>query len=241
MPERPIRVLIADDEPLARRGVRQLLAPFPRFTVVGECVDGREVLRALDQLRPDVVFLDVQMPEVDGLEVVRRRSPERMPAVVIVTAYDEYAVSAFEAEAVDYLVKPVSEARFARAVRRLVKHVGTGERLPDATILVRTKNGTRVFLPHEIDWIEAADYYARIWVGARSYLVREALDRLERRVRPHGFLRAHRSALIRVSAVRALQPRPDGRLVAVLDSGAVVPISRRRRPALRAAIRHDPR
>src|SRR5262245_32716791 len=115
--------LIADDEPAARRGVRQLLAPFPEFTVVGECRNGAEVLAALDSLRPDVVFLDVQMPGIDGFEVIRRRTPDRMPAVVFLTAYDEFAIKAFEAQALDYLVKPVSEARFAATIKRLTRQL----------------------------------------------------------------------------------------------------------------------
>ena len=108
-------------------GVRQLLAAFPEFTVVGECRDGREVLAALDVLKPDVLFLDIQMPEIDGFEVIRRRTPERMPAVVFLTAYDQFAIRAFDAEAHDYLVKPVSEARFAATIKRLVKRLGSGD------------------------------------------------------------------------------------------------------------------
>src|SRR6185295_19840262 len=116
-------VLVADDEPAARRGVRQLLAAFPEFAVIGECRNGAEVLTALDTTRADVVFLDVQMPGIDGFEVIRRRTPERMPAVVFLTAYDEFALKAFDAQAVDYLVKPVSEARFAVTMRRLSRQL----------------------------------------------------------------------------------------------------------------------
>src|SRR5713226_2397206 len=115
--------LIADDEPAARRGVRQLLAAFPVFGVVGECRNGAEVLASLDVVRPDVVFLDVQMPGIDGFEVIRRRTPERMPAVVFLTAYDQFAIRAFEAQAFDYLVKPVSEARFAATMKRLTRQL----------------------------------------------------------------------------------------------------------------------
>src|SRR5882724_2597762 len=117
------RALIADDEPAARRGVRQLLAAFPDFAIVGECRDGAEVLASLDRLSPDVVFLDIQMPGVDGFEVIRRRTPERMPAVVFLTAYDQFAIRAFEAQALDYLVKPVTEARFAATIKRLVRQL----------------------------------------------------------------------------------------------------------------------
>ncbi|MGH7577275.1 MAG: LytR/AlgR family response regulator transcription factor, partial [Longimicrobiales bacterium] len=117
----PWRVLIADDEPAARRGVKQLLAAFPEFVVVGECRDGAEVLASLDALRPHVIFLDVQMPGIDGFEVIRRRTPENMPVVVFLTAYDQFALRAFDAQALDYLVKPVAQARFAATMRRLTR------------------------------------------------------------------------------------------------------------------------
>src|SRR5437016_7987803 len=120
--------LIADDEPAARRGVRQLLAAFPEFRVAGECRDGADVLAKLDTLRPDVVFLDIQMPGIDGFEVIRRRTPERMPAVIFLTAYDQFAIGAFEAEALDYLVKPVTEARCAATMKRLTKQLRAGAR-----------------------------------------------------------------------------------------------------------------
>src|SRR5437879_6229868 len=120
------RVLVADDEPAARRGVRQLLAAFPEFTVVGEYRNGAEVLSSLDGMRPDVIFLDVQMPGIDGFEVIRRRTAERMPPVVFLTAYDQFAIQAFDAQALDYLVKPLSEARFAATMHRLERQLRTG-------------------------------------------------------------------------------------------------------------------
>ena len=232
-------VLVADDEPAARRGVRQLLAGFPEFTVVGECRDGREVLAALDVVQPDVLFLDIQMPEIDGFEVIRRRTPERMPAVVFLTAYDQFAIRAFDAEAHDYLVKPVSEARFAATIRRLVKRLGSadGAHSREPGIVVSSPRGAKVLPLREIDWIEAADNYARLWMGGRSFLLRESLDQLERRVRGHGFARAHRQALVRIAGVRALTTGQDGELMAVLACGASVPVSRRRRAAFAAAVR----
>ena len=232
-----ITVLVADDEPAARRGVRQLLAPFPDFVVVGECRDGREVLAALDVLKPDVVFLDVQMPEIDGFEVIRRRTAARMPAVVFLTAYDQFAIRAFEAEAYDYLVKPVSEARFAATIKRLVKRLRSGDAaVKDEAIVVTSARGATVLRLREIDWIEAADNYARLWVGGRSYLLRESLGELERRVGVHGFVRAHRQALVRVGGVRALRAEA-GETIAVLACGTRVPVSRRRRAAFSAAVR----
>ena len=242
----PFTVLVADDEPAARRGVRQLLSAFSEFVVVGECRDGREVLAALDALKPDVIFLDIQMPEIDGFEVIRRRTPGRMPAVVFLTAYDQFAVKAFDAEAHDYLVKPVSEARFAATVKRLAKRLGSsdGAAARDQAIVVSTARGAVVLRLDEIDWIEAADNYARVWAGGRSYLLRESLGELERRVGAHGFARAHRQALVRIGGVRALhleEPQDRSRtapaLIAVLTCGTKVPISRRRRAAFSAAVR----
>jgi two-component system LytT family response regulator len=235
-------VLVADDEPAARRGVRQLLAAFPDFAVVGECRDGREVLAALDRWTPDVLFLDIQMPEIDGFEVIRRRTPERMPAVVFLTAYDQHALRAFDAEAHDYLVKPVSESRFAATIKRLARRLDSGSPRAAASergIVVSTARGATVLRLREIDWIEAADNYARVWAGGRSYLLRESLDQLERRVGAQGFARAHRQALVRLDGVRTLRTAPA--FVAVLACGASIPVSRRRRAAFSAAVRSSHR
>jgi two-component system LytT family response regulator len=230
-------VAIADDEPAARRGVRQLLAPFSDFIIVAECRDGREVLSALETMRPDVLFLDIQMPEINGFEVIRRRTPDRMPAVVFLTAYDQFAIRAFEAEALDYLVKPVSEQRFAATIKRLTRALGARGAERQESIVVATARGALVLPLREIDWIEAADYYARLWVGQRSYLLRESLAQLERRVSAHGFVRAHRQALVRLDGVRALLTTEAGDTTAVLMSGARVPVSRRRRAAFAAAVK----
>jgi two-component system LytT family response regulator len=231
-------VLLADDEPAARRGVRQLLGAFPEFAVVGECRDGAEVLAALDLLRPDVVFLDVQMPGIDGFEVIRQRTPERMPAVVFLTAYDQFAIRAFEAQALDYLLKPVGETRFAATMKRLKRQLRAAAPPPrEKGIAVSTSRGVTVVAIREIDWIEAADNYARIWTGGRSYLLREPLRRLEGRIRAHGFVRAHRRALVRVGSVRELTWTAASELVAVLGCGVRIPISRRRRSAFVVAVR----
>jgi two-component system, LytTR family, response regulator len=240
------RALVADDEPAARRGVRQMLSAFPEFTIVGECRNGDEVLAALDRLTPDVVFLDVQMPGADGFEVIRRRTPDRMPAVVFLTAFDQFAIRAFEAQALDYLVKPVSEARFAATMKRLTRQLRV---LSEASthrvegparepgVVVTTSRGATVLPLHEIDWIEAADNYARLWTAGRSYLIRQPLQQLEKRVRAHGFARAHRRALVRLGGVRELVASRNGGLVAVLADGVRIEISRRRRAAFAAALR----
>jgi two-component system LytT family response regulator len=233
-------VLVADDEPAARRGVRQLLASFPEFTIVGECRNGEEVLASLDSLHPHVVFLDVQMPGIDGFDVIRRRTPERMPTVVFLTAYDEFALQAFEAQALDYLVKPVSEARFAATMKRLTKQLRAASRPEDERLVVSNARGVTIVSISEVEWIEAEDNYARVWTSdGRSYLRRESLRDLEHRIRRHGFLRAHRRALVRVAGVRELQSTRTGAVVAVLSSGASITVSRRLRAQFAAAVREQ--
>jgi two-component system LytT family response regulator len=231
-------VLIADDEPAARRGVRQLLAPYAEFTVCGEARNGSETLTALDASRPDLLFLDVQMPGIDGFEVIRRRTPERMPIVIFLTAYDQFAVKAFEAQALDYLVKPVTEARFAAAIKRVTKPLRSADHAPpDQAIVVTTSKGATVLRARDIDWIESSDNYARLWTGGRSYLLRQSMRDLERRVGRHGFIRAHRRALVRIAAVKELVTTTNGGLVAKLQNGATIPVSRRLRAAFTSAIR----
>ena len=161
-----------------------------------------------------------------------------MPAVVFLTAYDQFAIRAFDAEAQDYLVKPVSEARFAATIDRLARRLRSGEAgTREPALIVSTTRGAVVLPLREIDWIEAADNYARVWTGGKSYLLREALSDLEVRVTPHGFVRAHRQALVRLEGVRAVSATDGGELVAQLASGARVRVSRRRRAAFSAALK----
>ena len=231
-------VLIADDEPAARRGVRQLLAPYPDFTVCGEARDGAEVLIALDVSQPDLLFLDVQMPGIDGFEVIRRRTPQRMPIIVFLTAYDQFAVRAFESQALDYLVKPVTEARFASTIERVVRQLRSAKSArADVPIVVTTGKGATILRARDIDWIEASDNYTRLWTGGHSYLLRQSMRELERRVGAQGFVRAHRRALVRIAAVKELTTTASSGLVARLHSGAAIPVSRRLRAAFTAAIR----
>lgn len=232
------RALIADDEPAARRGVRQLLAAFPQFAVAGECRNGAEVLAALDVSAPDLVFLDIQIPDIDGFEVIRLRTTDRMPTVVFLTAFDQFAIRAFEVEAFDYLVKPVSEARFAATMKRVMKRLrSTARSTPNESIVVSTSRGATVLHVSEIDWIEAAGNYVQLWIGPRNYFLRESLQVLEERVRERGFIRAHRRVLLRLDGVRELTRTRAGALVAVLACGVRIPISRRRSAAFTAAIR----
>jgi len=247
-----IRVVVADDEPLARRGVRQLLAPHRDVTVVGEARDGRETLRALDELSPDLLFLDVQMPEMDGFEVLRARGPRRMPAVVFVTAHDQFAVRAFEAHALDYLVKPLNVERFEAALQRVRERLHLIEaadlavrltRLLDAEraerekcgverLVVPTATGELVIPVTEIDWIGANDYYACLHVGAKTQLLRESLASLETRLDPRRFARVHRSAIVQIDRIREL--RGDD---LVLRDGRRIPVSRRRRIVIEGLLR----
>lgn len=254
-----IRAVVADDEPLARRGVRQLLAAHPDVAVVAEARNGREALRALRTHRPDLLFLDVQMPELDGFGVLRAHGAEGMPAVVFVTAYDEYAVRAFEAHALDYLVKPVEEARFAAALERVRERLRTREavelsrrlaalladqeqRHPAAArrLRVPTATGELLLDAAEIEWIEADDYYAAVHVAGRRHLIRESLASLEQRLDGARFVRTHRSALVNVERVRELRAEPAGEAVLVLRDGTRVPVSRRRREQVASLLRRLP-
>jgi two-component system, LytTR family, response regulator len=252
-----IRVLVADDEPLARRGVRQLLATHADMTVAGESRNGPETLRALDQWAPDLLFLDVQMPEMDGFEVLRARGADRMPAVVFVTAHDQFAVRAFEAHALDYLVKPLHIERFEAAlgrVRERLRMMEAAERAARLTALLaaeraqRERNGverlvvstaTNAFVipVAEIDWISADDYYACLHVGAKDHLLRESLTSLEARLDSRHFARVHRSAIVQLDRIRELRATPQGDEV-VLRNGSRVPVSRRKRAMLEDLLRY---
>jgi two-component system LytT family response regulator len=247
-----IRVLVADDEPLARRGVRQLLTPHRDITVVGEARNGAETLMALDGLSPDLLFLDIQMPEMDGFEVLRAFGVARMPAVVFVTAHDQFAVRAFEAHALDYLVKPLHVGRFDAALQhvrerlQLLETAGLATRLTallEAEQAAREKSGLeRLVVPIatgelvipvcEIDWIGADDYYARLHVGGKSHLLRESLASLETRLDPRRFARVHRAAIVQIDRIRELHGDEM-----TLRDGTRVPVSRRRRAAIDALLR----
>lgn len=230
-------VLVVDDEPAARRGVRQLLAHFPEFAVIGECRDGREALASLASLAPDVVFLDVQMPGMDGFEIIRRRTPDQMPAVVFLTAFDQFAIQAFEAQATDYLVKPVSQARFTATMKRLARQLEARPAPREPRLVVPTAHGAAVLSLSEIDWIEAEDNYARVWSGGRSYLLREPLSQIEKQVSRHGYIRAHRGALVPIARVKELRTTDEGQLIAILAGDVRIPVSRRRRGEFAAAVK----
>jgi two-component system LytT family response regulator len=248
-----IRALIVDDEPLARRGIVQLLSAHSDIVVAGEARNGREAIHAIRTLGPDLVFLDVQMPELDGLGVLNQVGPQDMPLVIFVTAYDEFAVKAFDAHAIDYLVKPIQEARFnealerTRARLRAVEAVAlsqkyeallsTSELRARRRLLVPTSSGEILFEVQEIDWIEADDYYAAIHIKGKRHLIREALASLEHRLDTDQFLRVHRSAIVNIERVREVKSDNAGTTNLILRDGTVVPVSRRRRAQVNQRLR----
>lgn len=244
-----IRTLLVDDEALARRGVRQLLAAHADVEIVGECRDGQSAIAALEALTPDLVFLDIQMPECDGFTVLRTwaetRGGAELPLTVFLTAYEEFALDAFDVEAVDYLVKPVSEQRFEEAMRRVRRRLArptdatdgaarTDESPSTRQLVVATASGQRIVMLDEIDWIAANDYYVTVHAAGRRYLLRESMASLEGRLDPARFVRVHRSAMVNIARVREM--RSTGADVVVLQDGTKLPVSRRRRAALVAAV-----
>lgn len=256
----PIRTFIVDDEPLAREGIRLLLQGDPEIEVVGEAGAGREAVLQIQQLHPDLVFLDVQMPEMTGFQVLSALDPSMVPAVIFVTAYDRYALQAFEVHALDYLLKPFDDERFADAVRRAKSHLQLArawdlrqqllslladvsqpqqpqpEKPPEQPERLAIKDGARVvFLRFdEIDWIEAADYYVQIHAGGKSYLHRETMMSLERRLDAGLFVRIHRSAIVNRRRIRELRNGRQREAVVVLEGGQAIKVSRSQQAKLAA-------
>jgi two-component system LytT family response regulator len=243
----PLGVVIVDDEPLARDLLRALLARHDDVTVVGEGT-GVDAAALVARTRPDIMFLDIQMPEVDGFRLLELLGPEAVPAVVFVTAYDRYALRAFDVHALDYLLKPVEERRFAAALQRAKKRARAHQRgemdqrlaelLADraasrSRFLVPVRGKSIVIGADEIDWIEAADYYASLHVtsasGPATHLLRETMDDLEEQLDPRKFVRVHRSAIVNVDRVREIHPLFRGDCTLVLSNGAKVKLSRSRR------------
>ena len=228
-----IRALIVDDEALARERVRTLLSASPGVTVVGECTGGREAVEAIVDQAPNLVFLDVQMPDLDGFQVLEAVSDEHLPAVVFVTAYDEYALRAFDVHAVDYLLKPIEPERFAKTLARVRdtlgdKSDGRLEALLDALatrdlpldrLVIRTRGKVSFLKPSEIDWVEADGKHVKLHTGRETHVVRQQLQRLEPRLAAHGFVRVHRSAIVNVDRIKELEPWFHGEYVVHLKDG----------------------
>ena len=234
-----IRALIADDEPLAREWVRSAIAEDPDLDVIGEAGDGFEAAEAIRRLKPDLVFLDVQMPGLDGMGVIRTHGPTRMPVTVFVTAHDEYAVRAFEAQALDYLVKPLSEARFRATIARVRERIRASR--AGTRLAVPTDTGELLLDATEIDWIGAQDDHVEIHAGTRRFRVRQALGTLEGQLDASRFLRIHRSAIVRLDHVRELRSHPASRTASlILRDGTTLPVSRRRIARVRGLLTNPP-
>lgn len=235
----PLRVLIVDDEPLARTGLATLVRKDPDLECVGECGDGQAAIAAIESLTPDLVLLDVQMPEIDGFDVIRAVGPERMPPVIFVTAYEEFALDAFRVHALDYLVKPYSDAALAAALERAKR--GRLQRVLASVlprqdyltrITVRTAQRMQVVRVGDIDWIEAADYCARLHAGQAVHVVRVSLGALERLLDPATFVRVHRSAIVNVDRLKEIVTDSSGDGVIALADGTKVRLARSRRAAV---------
>lgn len=261
-----IRVVVVDDEPLARRRILRLLAGRDEFEVVGEFDNGRMAALAIPEIEPDLLFLDVQMPEMGGFEVLESLSRARPPVVIFVTAFDEYAVRAFEVHALDYVMKPFDDDRFEEAlvhargqlrlesgeslrrrlsgVVRALKDVDEAAPAPPARrpgrwlerLLVRTQDRALFVRVSDIDWIEAADYNIHIHTSERTYTTRETLSGLAEKLDPRRFVRVHRSTIINVDRLREVQPYFHGAYVLTLHDGTEVRLSRSRRRALEEAL-----
>ena len=250
-----IRVVVADDEPLARERLRTLLAPEDWLELVAECPTGTDAIDAIGRLEPDLVFLDVQMPGANGFDVIEAVGAARMPLVVFVTAFDHYALRAFDVHALDYLLKPFDRDRFkqalARANQQLEKN-GNGEierrlaaivndlRPPKAkTDRFVVKSGGRIFFVRtsEIDWIEAAGNYVKLHVGTDTHLFRDTMNAIEAQLDSDTFFRIHRSHIVNIERVKELQPWFNGEYVVFLKSGTRLTLSRGYREKLQEQLK----
>jgi len=248
------RVIIADDEPLARARLRMLLADEPWIDIIAEATDGRSAIAAIEKFRPDLVFLDIQMPGGSGFDVIESIGAARMPFVIFVTAFDRYALRAFDVHALDYLLKPFDRERFrdalVRARERLERSTGgdlerkllalVNDLKPNPQPMERfvIKSGGRVFFlrAEDIEWIEAAGNYVKLHVGAETHVFRETMNSLEARLNPSVFFRIHRSHIVNIERVRELQPWFNGEYVVFLTSGARLTLSRGYREKLQDRI-----
>jgi len=239
-----IRTLIVDDEPLARERIRALLSRESDIDVIGECREGREAVEVIRRDKPALLFLDVQIPELDGFEVVKSLGDHEMPVTVFVTAYDQYALQAFEVHAVDYLLKPFDEERFKKALDRARQTIqaengsGFSEKLlallqdlktPQAFLeRIVVKNAGRLFFlcADEVDWIESSGNYVCLHVGHESHLLRETMSGLEERLDPARFVRIHRTAIVRIDQIKELHPLFHGEYEVVLREGTRLTLSR---------------
>jgi two-component system, LytTR family, response regulator len=254
--------LIIDDEPLARRNIRLLLEKDPQIEILDECRDGREAVKAINALSPDLIFLDIQMPEIDGFDVLARVGPERIQAIIFVTAFDQYALKAFDVHALDYLLKPFDDERFTHALRRAKAQIEAREidrltkrllalleereterktSIPQKDYLTRLmlKVSGRVVLlkVDEVDFIEADGNYAKLHVGRKEHLLREKMNDLEDQLDPAKFVRIHRSTIVNLDRIKEMHPHFNGDYVVVLQDGSKLRLSRSRRENLETKLR----
>ncbi|MBS1858419.1 MAG: response regulator transcription factor [Acidobacteria bacterium] len=245
-----IRILIVDDEPLARRRLRAFLRPEPETEIAGECGNGTEAVEAIRTLKPNLVFLDVQMPGMDGFEVLRAIEPRERPAIVFVTAYDQYAVQAFEERALDYLLKPFGKRRFEDTMARVRERIERPEaddahdrvnRLlrtlgPRTHLVVKTGTHSVLLQVARIEWLEAEGDYVRIHAGREVYLTRQTMNRIEAQLAAARFVRVHRSAIVNLEYIREIHPLPGGDHAIALRDGTQVTLSRGYRERLETAL-----
>ena len=232
-----LRALIVDDEAPARLRIRELLSRSASVALAGECASGAEAVAAIRDLQPDLLFLDVQMPAMDGFRVLREIGGDRLPLTIFVTAYDRYALAAFEAHALDYLLKPFSDERFGQALDRAIAHLEmrqSGDIASRMLAMLREEdrlavrvNGRVVILKaREIDWVEAAGVYVELHAGKKAYLHRASITELESRLSAARFVRIHRSTLVNLDRVRELTPRTHGEFIVMLTDGTALKLSR---------------
>ena len=257
-----IRTLIVDDEPLARRNLRLLLEGDPQIEIVGECGNGKEAVKKIQEIGPELLFLDIQMPEMDGFDVLEKVGADQVQAIIFVTAFDQYALKAFEVHALDYLLKPFDDVRFQRALKQAKKRLERRElnKLTDkllallderghdqeqkarkqkylTRLMVKLTNRVILLKVNEIDWIEADGNYAKLHVGTKCHLLREKMQDLETQLDPQKFVRIHRSIIVNLDRVKEMHPHFNGDFIVVLDGGAQLKLSRSRREALEARLK----
>lgn len=252
-----IKTLIVDDEPHARATLRLLLQTEPEIEIVGECKDGFAAIKAIRKTKPDLIFLDAQMPEMNGFEMLNKLNPDEYPCVVFVTAYDQYALKAFEVNALDYLLKPFDDDRFGNALQRAksqikqneVNNIGgrlkimlenyeSDQGFPKYLNRLSIKSGGRIFFISvlEIDWIEAADQYVQLHVGNKIHLLRESMNKLEKHLDPEKFCRIHRSTIVNIENIKELESSSTGDYNVILKDKTQLKLSRNRREALQKRI-----
>jgi two-component system LytT family response regulator len=241
------KIIIIDDEPLARSIVREYLQKYPELEIVQECNDGFEGVKAIQQYQPDLIFLDIQMPKINGFEMLELL--DQPPAVVFTTAFDEYAIKAFEAHAVDYLLKPFNKERFARAVQKwkeqtegsqknTIELLETASQSPAQSqrIVVKTGSKIKIIPIQDVYFLEAADDYVKAHTHEGSFLKNKTMNHFEKTLDPQQFVRSHRSYIVNVQQITRIDPYEKDNHIAILKSGAKVPVSRNGYAKLRTVL-----